>query len=162
MQWKNEGLKTHDSQNCDSGYRPDISCKLMSNIRVANLSFFILRSTMAGRTLVETTVVFCLTISTDKVFKYDGLSDVLWSWLKPTRGIKIQTCPVTKTLCVIGILKGVGWPAGTIVHCQKLTFSFRVCSCRYDRSGQSAFDKKGLKRKNLAHLSHLIWGQPAM
>ena len=77
MQWKNEGLKTHDSQNCDSGYRPDISCKLMSNIRVANLSFFILRSTMAGRTLVETTVVFCLTTSTDKVFKYDGLSDVL-------------------------------------------------------------------------------------
>ena len=101
---------------------------------------------MAGRTLVETTVVFCLTTSTDKVFKYDGLSDVLWSWLKPTRGIKIQTCPVTKTLCVIGILKGVGWPAGTIVHCQKLTFSFTVCSCRYDRSGQSAFDKKGLKR----------------
>ena len=162
MQWKNEGLKTHNSQNCDSGCRPDISCKLMSNIRVANLSFLFYQAPWRVELWLRLLLFFVWPSQLKKVFKYDGLSDVLWSWLNPTRGIKIQTCPVTKTLCVIGILKGVGWPAGTIVHCQKLTFSFRVCSCRYDRSGQSAFDKKGLKRKNLAHLSHLIWGQPAM
>ena len=160
MQWKNEGLKTHDSQNCDSGYRPDISCKLMSNIRVANLSFLFYQAPWRVEPWLRLLLFF---VWPSQLTKFLNMMDCLmFCDLDSTRGIKIQTCPVTKTLCVIGILKGVGWPAGTIVHCQKLTFSFRVCSCRYDRPGQSAFDKKGLKRKNLAHLSHLIWGQPAM